>query len=47
VTAGGQRSLAGQVITLVTRDAELKSISQREPNLDDIFLHLTGAALRD
>jgi hypothetical protein len=35
------------VVTLVTNEARLRSISQREPNLDEIFLHLTGAALRD
>jgi ABC-type multidrug transport system ATPase subunit len=47
VTATGQHALAGQVVNLVVRDADLRSISQREPNLDDIFLHLTGTALRD
>jgi ABC-2 type transport system ATP-binding protein len=47
VTANGQHALAGQVVMLATREAELKSISQREPNLDEIFLHLTGSALRD
>ena len=47
VTANGQHALAGQVVTLVTREGELRSISQREPNLDEIFLHLTGSALRD
>jgi hypothetical protein len=25
----------------------LQTITQREPNLDEIFLRLTGAALRD
>ncbi|MBV9323431.1 MAG: ATP-binding cassette domain-containing protein [Chloroflexi bacterium] len=47
VTATGYHALAGQVVTLATREAEVRSISQREPNLDEIFLHLTGAALRD
>jgi daunorubicin resistance ABC transporter ATP-binding subunit len=47
VTANGQRSLAGRVVTLVTRETDLRSISQREPNLDEVFLHLTGSALRD
>jgi ABC-type multidrug transport system ATPase subunit len=47
VTATGQHALAGQVVNIVARDADLRSISQREPNLDDIFLHLTGTALRD
>jgi daunorubicin resistance ABC transporter ATP-binding subunit len=47
VTANGQHAIAGQVVTLVTREADLRSISQREPNLDEIFLQLTGSALRD
>jgi daunorubicin resistance ABC transporter ATP-binding subunit len=47
VSANGQYALAGQVVTLVTRETELRAISQREPNLDEIFLHLTGSALRD
>jgi ABC-2 type transport system ATP-binding protein len=47
VTASGQRALTGQVVNLVTREVDLRSIAQREPNLDEIFLRLTGAALRD
>jgi daunorubicin resistance ABC transporter ATP-binding subunit len=47
VTASGQQAPAGRVINLVTREAQLRAISQREPNLDEIFLHLTGAGLRD
>jgi ABC-2 type transport system ATP-binding protein len=47
VTASGQHALAGQVVNLVSRESDLRSISQREPNLDEIFLSLTGAALRD
>jgi len=54
ITATGQPALAAQVISLVTRDttdgdagAALRSISQREPNLDEIFLRLTGSGLRD
>jgi ABC-2 type transport system ATP-binding protein len=37
----------GQIVTLVTQEASLKTISQREPNLDEIFLSLTGSGLRD
>jgi ABC-2 type transport system ATP-binding protein len=47
VTASGQRALTGQVVNLVTREADLRSIAQREPNLDEIFLRLTGSAVRD
>jgi ABC-2 type transport system ATP-binding protein len=37
----------GQLVTLVTQEVSLKTISQREPNLDEIFLSLTGSGLRD
>jgi daunorubicin resistance ABC transporter ATP-binding subunit len=47
VTTSGAHALAGPVVTLVTREGEIRAISQREPNLDDIFLRLTGTALRD
>jgi ABC-2 type transport system ATP-binding protein len=47
LTFTGERSPAGQVIGLVTQEAEVRSIAQREPNLDEIFLRLTGTALRD
>ncbi|HEX8969468.1 MAG TPA: ATP-binding cassette domain-containing protein, partial [Chloroflexota bacterium] len=47
VTARGHPALTGQLLTMVTRETELQSISQRDPNLDDVFLHLTGSALRD
>ena len=47
MTANGQRALTGQVVNLVTREADLRSIAQREPNLDEVFLRLTGSALRD
>ena len=36
-----------QIINLVTGQGELRQIAVREPNLDEIFLHLTGTALRD
>lgn len=37
----------GELVTLVTQETSLKTISQREPNLDEIFLSLTGSDLRD
>ena len=40
-------TITGQLVTLVTQEASLKTISQREPNLDEIFLSLTGSGLRD
>jgi ABC-2 type transport system ATP-binding protein len=36
-----------QIINLVTGEGELRQIAVREPNLDEIFLQLTGTALRD
>ncbi len=36
-----------RIITLVSRESEIKNIAVREPNLDEVFLHLTGTALRD
>lgn len=47
VTASGQHALTGQVVNIVTREGDLRTIAQREPNLDEIFLRLTGSALRD
>jgi ABC-type multidrug transport system ATPase subunit len=47
LTVTGERSVTGQVITLMTAETELVSITQREPNLDEVFLHLTGSALRE
>jgi daunorubicin resistance ABC transporter ATP-binding subunit len=36
-----------QIINLVTGQGELRQIAVREPTLDEIFLRLTGTALRD
>lgn len=36
-----------QIINLVTGQGELRQIAVHEPNLDEIFLRLTGTALRD
>jgi hypothetical protein len=35
------------VVTLVAQEATLHGMIQREPNLDEVFLRLTGSALRD
>ena len=47
VMSGDDVSTTGQLVTLITHEASLKTISQREPNLEEIFLSLTGSALRD
>ncbi len=36
-----------QIINLVTQVGELRQIAVREPTLDEVFLRLTGTALRD
>ena len=36
-----------QIINFVSQETELQDLAVREPTLDDIFLHLTGTALRD
>jgi ABC-2 type transport system ATP-binding protein len=47
ITVQGTSNIAAQVITLLSQDVEIKDIAIREPNLDEIFLLLTGTALRD
>lgn len=47
VSVDGEQNVTGQVVTLVTQETALRGIAQREPNLDEVFLHLTGSALRD
>ena len=36
-----------QIINLVAQCCEIRAITVREPNLDEVFLRLTGTALRD
>ena len=43
--AGGE--VVPQIINLVTKQGNLRQIAVREPTLDEIFLRLTGTALRD
>jgi ABC-2 type transport system ATP-binding protein len=47
VATQGGSDVVPQIITLVTRHGELRQIAMREPTLDEIFLRLTGTALRD
>lgn len=47
LTVTGERAIAGEAVRLVTEEGTLRTITQREPNLDEIFLSLTGSALRD
>jgi ABC-2 type transport system ATP-binding protein len=47
ITTQGVHNIAPQIITILTQEGEIKDIAIREPNLDEIFLYLTGTALRD
>ena len=47
VTLEGGRGSTGRVVALVSQTVELKGINQREPNLDEVFLSLTGRDLRE
>jgi ABC-2 type transport system ATP-binding protein len=47
VSVEGGRAVAGKVVTLVASEAGLRSITQREPSLEEVFLSLTGTELRD
>ena len=45
--SGNDLSATGKIITLVTQESNIRRIAQREPNLEEIFLSLTGTGLRD
>jgi ABC-2 type transport system ATP-binding protein len=47
VTTTGVDRIVPQIINIASQQNELRDISVREPNLDEIFLQLTGTALRD
>jgi len=47
ITTQGTNNIVPQVINILSREGEIKNIAVREPNLDEIFLRLTGTALRD
>ncbi|MBV9709358.1 MAG: ATP-binding cassette domain-containing protein [Ktedonobacteraceae bacterium] len=47
ITTRGVSSIVPQVINIIAQEDELRDINVREPNLDEIFLRLTGTALRD
>jgi ABC-2 type transport system ATP-binding protein len=40
-------NIAPQIINILSQEGDINDISIREPNLDEIFLRLTGTALRD
>jgi ABC-2 type transport system ATP-binding protein len=47
ITTEAGSEVVPQVINMVARESEIKHIAVREPNLDEVFLNLTGTALRD
>ncbi len=47
IAVQGTSNIVAQVITILSQEGEIKDIVIREPNLDEIFLLLTGTALRD
>ena len=47
ITTQGIHNTAPQIINIVSQEGEIRDIAVREPNLDEIFLRLTGTALRD
>src|SRR5579859_5422022 len=47
ITTQGMHNNAPQIITILTQEGEIRDIVIREPNLDEIFLRLTGTELRD
>jgi len=47
VSTEGNHNVVPQIINLLSQEGEIKNIAVREPNLDEVFLCLTGTALRD
>ena len=47
ITTQGTGNVVPQVVNIVSQESELRDIVVREPNLDEIFLRLTGTELRD
>ncbi len=47
ITTQGVHNIAPQIINILSQEGDINDISIREPNLDEIFLRLTGTALRD
>jgi daunorubicin resistance ABC transporter ATP-binding subunit len=47
VTTASVDHIVPQIVNIVSQHAELRDLAVREPTLDEIFLHLTGTALRD
>ncbi len=47
ITLQSSEKVVPQIINMVAQGCEILKFEVREPDLDDVFLHLTGTALRD
>jgi ABC-2 type transport system ATP-binding protein len=47
ITTQDNSNVVPQIINVISHQGEIHSIAVREPNLDEVFLRLTGTALRD
>ncbi|HET8913984.1 MAG TPA: ATP-binding cassette domain-containing protein [Ktedonobacteraceae bacterium] len=47
IATRGTENLVAEIINILSKESELREITVREPTLDEIFLRLTGTALRD
>jgi ABC-type multidrug transport system ATPase subunit len=47
ISTEGNHNVVPQIINILSQEGEIKNIAVREPNLDEVFLRLTGTALRD
>jgi ABC-type multidrug transport system ATPase subunit len=47
ITTEAGSNAVPQIINAIAKEGEIKNIAVREPNLDEIFLSLTGTDLRD
>ncbi len=47
ITTQGTSNVVPQILNIVSQEGQIRDVRIREPNLDEIFLRLTGTALRD
>jgi daunorubicin resistance ABC transporter ATP-binding subunit len=47
ITTSGRDGNVARIVTILAQESDIKDIAIREPSLDEIFLLLTGKALRD
>ena len=47
ITTEGVSNIVPRIINLVSQESKLRDIAVREPTLDEVFLRLTGTAMRD